>query len=103
METAHSTYFTATSPLVSVLFVPSLHSYYISRNFLFFSSIYIDTLAVLHVNVGLAHARPNNTSREARLRQASLLQSGTSCTVHDPATARRRRRFSERALTPVFY
>ena len=40
METAHSTYFTATSPLVSVLFVPFLHSYYFSRKFLFFS-IYI--------------------------------------------------------------
>ena len=41
METAHNTYFTVTSPLVSVLFVPSLHSYYFSRKFLFFSSIYI--------------------------------------------------------------
>ena len=41
VETAHSTYFAATSPLVSVLFVPSLHSYYFSRKFLFFSSTYI--------------------------------------------------------------
>ena len=41
METAHSTYFTATSPLVSVLFVPSLHSYYFSRKFLFFSSMWV--------------------------------------------------------------
>ena len=41
VETTHSTYFTATSPLVSVLFVPSLHSYYFSRKCLFFSSIYI--------------------------------------------------------------
>ena len=41
VETAHSTYFTATSSLVSVLFVPSLHSYYFSRKFLFFSSRYI--------------------------------------------------------------
>ena len=38
VETAHSTYFAATSPLVSVLFVPSLHFYYFSRKFLFFSS-----------------------------------------------------------------
>ena len=36
VETAHSTYFTATSPLVSVLFVPSLHSYYFSRKSLYF-------------------------------------------------------------------
>ena len=30
-----------TSPLVSVLFVPSLHSYYFSRNFLFFYYILV--------------------------------------------------------------
>ena len=36
VETPHSTYFTATSPLVSVLFVPSLHSYYFSGKFLSF-------------------------------------------------------------------
>ena len=34
MKTTHSTYFTTTSPLVSVLFVPSLHSYYFSTKFL---------------------------------------------------------------------
>ena len=47
METAHSTYFTATSLLVSVLFVPSLHSYYFSRKFLFFSSIYREYLSLV--------------------------------------------------------
>ena len=39
VETADSTYLTATSPLVSVLFVPSLHYHYFSRKFLFFSSL----------------------------------------------------------------
>ena len=39
VETAHSTYFTATSPLVSVLFVPSLHSYYFYRKCLFLRKV----------------------------------------------------------------
>jgi len=39
-----------TSPLVSVLFVPSLHSYYFSRKILFFS-VYIVVVAVVVVVV----------------------------------------------------
>ena len=40
-----------TSPLVSVLFVPSLHSYYFSRKFLFFSSyIYLSVCLFVRGN-----------------------------------------------------
>ena len=59
METAHSTYFTATSPLVSVLFVPSLHSYYFSRKFLFFSIIlcncvqYVILMPIVYIQFGI--------------------------------------------------
>ena len=47
VETAHSTYFTTTSPLVSVLFVPSLHSYYFPENF------YSFLVSVLFMQVSL--------------------------------------------------
>ena len=47
VETTHSTYFTAISPLVSVLFVPSLHSYYFSRKFLSFSLFMAITSSII--------------------------------------------------------
>ena len=57
VDTAHSTYFTATSPLVSVLFVPPLHSYYFSRNVLFFSMFVATSQEVQKIAITLTSSR----------------------------------------------
>ena len=74
VETAHSTYFTATSPLVSVLFVPSLHSYYFSRKFLFFSSLINYTYVIHSLNycsLVWRSCRKSNLQRLQRLQNLS--------------------------------
>ena len=59
-----------TSPLVSVLFVPSLHSYHFCRKFLIFSSIY--TYVVLGHGANLCRVQNGQNGRPLRSRCVRL-------------------------------
>ena len=80
VETAHSTYFTATSPLVSVLFVPSLRSYYFSRKFLFFSHFLCNSACHLHAYIVMLNVSHNLDPAPINTRLGSYQHTGT-CAV----------------------